>query len=96
MSAPGDKWYDNLEEKTVINGKTYSFYCDHACIHCFMCQESAPDSFKTSEDEDHNIVYNQPKTAEELEKCLQAMEECPVEAIGCDGHMSTDKKYKRE
>ena len=96
MAKPGDKWYDNLEIKTLINGDVYSFYCDHACIHCFVCHENAPNHFESSKDGDHSRVYDQPKTEEELSLCLEALECCPVNAIGCDGHLSTDKKYKRE
>ncbi len=97
MAAPGDKWYDNLQEKVVINGKTYSFYCDHACIHCFICHENAPENFETSpEREDHSRVFKQPENEEELQLCMDALEGCPVEAIGCDGHMSKDVKHERE
>ena len=86
MAAPGDKWYDNLQEKVVINGKTYSFYCDHACIHCFICQENAPNNFGTSEERgDHSRVFKQPENEEEEAVCAEALDACPVEAIGDDG-----------
>ena len=68
MAEPGDKWYDNLEIKTLINGDVYSFYCDHACIHCFVCHENAPNHFESSKDGDHSRVYDQPKTEEEREE----------------------------
>jgi ferredoxin len=108
LALPEDKWFDNVTDKSIIKEKTYSFYCDWACIHCNLCQEAAPNHFKTSLPEDHNcddfeicdhdhsFVFNQPKTEEELAACLEALEWCPVEAIGHDGHLSTDKKYKHE
>jgi ferredoxin len=38
-----------------------------------------------SDDEDHDIAYKQPEDEEELEQCYEALENCPVEAIGDDG-----------
>jgi ferredoxin len=38
-----------------------------------------------SDAEDHDICYKQPETEEELRACYEAMENCPVEAIGDDG-----------
>ena len=38
-----------------------------------------------ADDEDHDICYKQPENEEELEQCYEAMENCPVEAIGDDG-----------
>ena len=96
MATPQDKWYDNSEGEFVSEGKVFSFYCDHACIHCFICQENSPDNFSSSGDKDHSIVSRQPSSKEELDLCLEAMECCPVEAIGCDGHLSKEKKFKRE
>jgi len=48
MAKPEDKWFDNIEETTVIGDKTYSFYCDWACIHCNLCNEATPDHFQSS------------------------------------------------
>jgi hypothetical protein len=33
----------------------------------------------------YSYVYKQPENEEELELCVEAMEGCPVEAIGDDG-----------
>jgi glutamate synthase (NADPH/NADH) small chain len=41
--------------------------------------------FRMSDAEDHDICYKQPETEEELRACYEAMENCPVEAIGDDG-----------
>ncbi len=38
-----------------------------------------------SDDEDHDICFKQPGTDDELEQCFEALENCPVEAIGDDG-----------
>ena len=38
-----------------------------------------------SDDEDHDICYKQPENGEELAQCYEALENCPVEAIGDGG-----------
>ena len=58
---------------------------DRECIICSVCSDSAPIIFRMSEEEDHDICYKQPETEQELEECYDAMENCPVEAIGDDG-----------
>jgi ferredoxin len=61
------------------------FYVDRECILCSVCQDAAPACFRLSESEDHNVVYKQPADEQELDRCLEALENCPVEAIGKDG-----------
>ena len=39
----------------------------------------------SNEDEGYSFVYKQPESPEEEELCREALEECPVEAIGDDG-----------
>ena len=43
---------------------------------------TAPKNFAMHEDDGHAFVSAQPKTPEEEEACKEAMEGCPVEAIG--------------
>jgi ferredoxin len=50
-----------------------------------LCRETAPASFKRNDDGGHTYVYKQPETPEEEALCKEAMEGCPVEAIGNDG-----------
>jgi len=71
----------NIEDRFPDN-VAGSFYVTDDCIHCHICEERAPLSFRSSEDGDHNIVFHQPSTTEETEAALEALEECPVEAIG--------------
>jgi ferredoxin len=61
------------------------FYVDSSCIDCDLCRETAPQNFTRSDDEGYSFVYKQPTTPEEEEQCREAMEGCPVEAIGDDG-----------
>ena len=72
------------EDKNIENiaGK---FYVDSQCIDCDLCRETAPSNFMRSEDEGYSYVFKQPENDDELEQCIEAMEGCPVEAIGDDG-----------
>ena len=65
-----------------IKGK---FYVDCQCIDCDLCRETAPANFTREEDEGYSYVFKQPETQEETDLCIEAMEGCPVEAIGDDG-----------
>ncbi len=85
MADPTDKWEDNIGGEAVINSKRVSFYVDRECILCSVCSDAAPENFRMSDEEDHDICFKQPADAEELEQCYEAMENCPVEAIGDDG-----------
>jgi ferredoxin len=60
------------------------FYVDVTCIDCDRCREVAPRNFVRNDAEGYSFVAQQPEGMEE-EACLQALEECPVEAIGNDG-----------
>lgn len=61
------------------------FYVDSQCIDCDLCRETAPDNFTRAEDEGYSYVFKQPETDEEIAQCREAIEGCPVEAIGEDG-----------
>jgi ferredoxin len=41
-----------------------------------------------NEDEGYSYVFKQPEDDDEEEQCREAMESCPVEAIGDDGEES--------
>lgn len=76
MADSAEKWEDN------ISG---GWYVDKSCILCSLCVDLAPSNFKESEAGDHDMVFKQPDGDEELAQCKEAMEQCPVEAIGEDG-----------
>jgi ferredoxin len=62
-----------------------SYYVDNQCIDCDLCRETAPASFKRNDDGGYSFVYKQPSTPEEEKLAKEAMEGCPVEAIGSNG-----------
>lgn len=73
MADPKDKVADNIEGR---------FFVDSQCIDCDLCRTIAPDNFRTDPDLGHSYVYKQPENEDEAELCTEAMENCPVEAIG--------------
>ena len=76
MADPANKYPENVEGQ---------FYVDDQCIDCDLCRETAPANFKRNDDGGHSFVYKQPESPEEEALCKEAMEGCPVEAIGPDG-----------
>jgi ferredoxin len=76
MADAANKYPENVPGK---------FYVDDQCIDCDLCRETAPTNFKRNDDGGHSFVYKQPENAEEEAVCKEAMEGCPVEAIGNDG-----------
>ena len=58
------------------------YFVDEECIDCDLCRETAPTCFTRNEDDGYSFVFKQPGDEEEEELCKEAMENCPVEAIG--------------
>ena len=75
MADPNDKVADSVAGK---------WYVDSQCIDCDLCRTTAPNVFKQNPDEGYSFVYAQPTTEEDGKLCQEAMDECPVEAIGND------------
>jgi len=75
MAEVAEKWEDNIQG---------AWYVDKSCILCSLCVDLAPNNFKESEAGDHDMVFKQPEGEEELAQSNEAMEQCPVEAIGSD------------
>lgn len=76
MATFDDRYPDNVPGK---------FYVDDQCIDCDLCRETAPENFTRNDDGGHSYVYKQPDSEEQLALCVEAMEGCPVEAIGENG-----------
>lgn len=76
MADKKDKHSDNVPGR---------FYVDKECIFCHVCAQAAPLNFKSSDKGTHDIVYKQPDNEDEEDECLDAMDQCPVYAIGDDG-----------
>lgn len=64
---------------------TGAWYVDTNCIDCDVCRETAPNNFTQQKDKGYSYVYKQPENDDEKAQAREAMEACPVEAIGNDG-----------
>ncbi len=76
MADNTDKVADNVDG---------AWFVDTNCIDCDLCRQTAPDNFERNEDDGYTYVSKQPADDDEVELCQEALEECPVEAIGDDG-----------
>jgi len=76
MAEKNAKLSDNVPGK---------FYVDDQCIDCDACRATAPDNYARNEEQGYSYVSKQPENEEELNLCQEALEGCPVEAIGDDG-----------
>ena len=61
------------------------YYVDERCIGCFICAEIAPRNFRADQEQGYDYVYKQPQSQREQRLCAEAMDICPVNAIGDDG-----------
>lgn len=73
MADLKQKWKEN------INGK---IFVDQSCIACDACVLTAPKNFAMHEEDGHAFVSKQPESADEAALVKEAIEGCPVEAIG--------------
>jgi len=62
-----------------------AFYVDDQCIDCDACRDCAPDFFSRHDAGGYSYVSRQPTTEAERARCRDALDGCPVEAIGDDG-----------
>tara|TARA_B100001079_G_scaffold242286_1_gene228287 strand:- start:235 stop:495 length:261 start_codon:yes stop_codon:yes gene_type:complete len=76
MAEIEDKYKDNVAGK---------YFVDEQCIDCDLCRETAPSCFTRNDDGGYSFVTKQPENEEEEEQCKEAMDGCPVEAIGDNG-----------
>jgi ferredoxin len=76
VASAADKYEDNAPG---------AFYTDTQCIDCELCQQTAPNFFARNSTGGYSYVFCQPQTDEDKALCEQAIEECPVAAIGSDG-----------
>ena len=77
MADKSQKWKDNTAGDLFV---------DQSCIACDACVLTAPKNFAMHEEDGHAYVSKQPTTPDEIALCKEAMEGCPVEAIGNDGN----------
>ncbi len=76
MADKNNKYPENVKGK---------YFVDRECIACDACVMTAPDHFGMHEDDGHAFVKKQPESSSAEDLCREAMEGCPVEAIGNNG-----------
>ena len=76
----------NVSDKYPIN-VAGSFYVDQQCIDCDLCRETAPDFFMRNDEGGYSFVHKQPLDPTDVAQCMEALEGCPVNAIGNDGEV---------
>lgn len=76
MADKSQMWKENKPGKVFV---------DQSCIACDACVLTAPKNFAMHEEDGHAFVSKQAETPEEEALVKEAMEGCPVEAIGNDG-----------
>lgn len=69
----------NTKQPQNVPGR---FYVDTNCIDCDVCRDLAENNFTRHDDGGYSYVYKQPETPQEESLCQEALEVCPVEAIG--------------
>lgn len=75
MAFVKDKLPDNVPGK---------YYVDRQCIDCDVCRDTSPANFTRNDENGYSYVYKQPENSEEIALCEDALDACPVEAIGDD------------
>ncbi len=76
------------ERDRVPENVSGRYFVDTQCIDCDVCRVTAPANFQRSEEKGYSFVSLQPRNPEEEAQCQEAMDCCPVEAIGDDGEAS--------
>jgi ferredoxin len=61
------------------------YHVDERCIGCAICSEIAPRNFRFDHEQGYDYVYKQPDNQVEENLCAEAMDICPVNAIGDSG-----------
>ena len=69
----------------VLENVPGKYYVNTRCIGCSICAEIAPSNFASNLEAGYEYVYKQPGSNDEDQLCREAMEICPVDAIGDDG-----------
>lgn len=72
-------------ENKVAENVPGQFYVDEGCIGCRLCTNDAPENFKMTDDGSTAFVFKQPENDSETKDCENAIDSCPVDAIGNDG-----------
>ena len=68
------------------------YYTTELCDGCAYCAAVAPDNFDFEKSSNTYFVARQPRGTEEEDFILEAMDDCPVDAIRAVGEMQEQGK----
>ena len=71
--------------KRLPNNAPGKYYTTEDCDGCAYCAAVAPDNFDFDKPTNSYFVGKQPESPVEEEMVVEAMEDCPVDAIRLDG-----------
>ena len=80
----------NIDDKFPENVDG-AYYVDEQCIACGLCPTEASNNFTMTDDDSYAYVFKQPENDEQKQDCKDALEGCPVDAIGNDGKRAKKK-----
>ena len=85
---------ERREPKRLPKNAPGKYYTTEDCDGCAYCASVAPDSFDFEKTTNTYYVSRQPRDREEEDFILEAMEDCPVDAIRSDEHAVVAKEVQ--
>jgi ferredoxin len=77
-----------MEKRSLPKNVPGRFYTTRNCDGCAYCASIAPENFDFEKSSNTYFVARQPETKAEEENMLEALEDCPVDAICVEGRDS--------
>jgi ferredoxin len=74
-----------MQKRALPKNVRGRFFTTKECDGCAYCASIAPENFDFEKGSNTYFVARQPETKEEEEMMLEALEDCPVDAICSDG-----------
>ena len=71
----------NFAER-VPDNQPGPYFVDSSCIDCDTCRCISPELFRRNDEEGYSYVQRQPQCSTEEQQMEEAMDCCPVDAIG--------------
>jgi len=74
---------DSVDARKLPGNTPGKYFTTEECDGCAYCASLAPENFDFEKESNTYFVARQPQSTEEEEFMLEAMEDCPVDAIRC-------------
>ena len=76
----------NDKAKKLPGNAPGKYYVTEDCDGCAYCAAVAPENFEFDKSTNTYFVSKQPGSPQELEVVLEAMDDCPVDAVQTEGN----------